>query len=735
MQKINLIIIMLLYLNTTTAQIFKGKIFVHENNIKTPIEYATIKQLNTNIGTFSNSKGYFEIKIDRNINDSIEISYIGYQKQIFLYKEKPVECVLEKDLENLESIEIKGRKNSLEFSTLQTLNVEKITLKEIKRAACCNLSESFETNATVDAKYSDALSGAKQIQLLGLSGIYTQYLRENIPSLLGMQNALGLAYVPGTWLSEISISKGVGSVINGMDGIAGSLNYELIKPDCKDVTKKIINIYTGSDARLEANLVLPFEINEHLRMITMLHSSGFYRKMDNNNDQFIDMPIYTQINALHRWDYLSKNEIEFQGGLQFLHDNRKSGNDLMHNKNHLHYIYRTQIINKGLNAWTKLGKIHNADKNNSTGIQLSGSWYNSNATFDKRILNLEDLHFASNIIHHRQIKNKLNEITFGLNFQYFKRIGFFTLHNIITSYQQYSAFAEYSFTPNKKINAITGFRIDYLANTMIFTPRFHFKYNFNDNNILRLSLGKSSRRSDFINDNFNLLSNNRYWNLQDKYSLENAWTGGLNYTSKFKIRNMENSIRFDFYRTNFQNKNIVHYTASFDTLFFYSNKNAAFAYSAQLEWQQILSKNIEYRMAIRFEKSNEKWDSIWQNRILYSPFKCFSTFSFISNNKKWKLDFTAVYYNKKRQMPLINNDNGNKVFIQKYTIPYWLMHTQLSYNIKKWDFYIGIENILNFKQQDIIQNYNTPESITFNASNIWGPINGRQGYIGLRYLF
>lgn len=191
-------------------------------------------------------------------------------------------------------------------------------------------------------------------------------------------------------------------------------------------------------------------------------------------------------------------------------------------------------------------------------------------------MNLEDLHFASNIIHHRQIKNKLNEITFGLNYQYFNRIGLFTLHNIITNYQQYGAFAEYSFTPNKKINAITGFRIDYLSNTMIITPRFHFKYNFNDNNILRLSLGKSSRKSDFINDNFNLLSNNRYWNVQDKYSLENAWTGGLNYTSKFKIRNIENSIRFDFYRTYFQNKNIVHYTASFDTLFFYSNKKCSF---------------------------------------------------------------------------------------------------------------------------------------------------------------
>jgi len=735
MQKIFKIICIVLFVHTIQAQNIKGKVFIMVENEKKPLEFATIKQVKTNTGTFSDEKGYFELKINREISDSIEVSYIGYEKKYLKWNEKVNEIILEKTFQDFKEIEITAKKSSLELSTLQTMNVEKITLKEIKRAACCNLSESFETNATVDAKFSDALSGARQIQLLGLSGIYTQYLRENIPSLLGMQNAMGLAYVPGSWLSEISISKGIGSVINGMDGVAGSLNYELVKPECEDVAKKLLNVYAATDARLEANLIYPFEINPHLRMVTMLHGSGLYRKMDYNNDDFIDMPVYTQINALHRWDYFSKNETEFQGGIQFIHDNRQSGNDMMSSHEHFMYKYHTEIINKGVNVWTKLGKVHNADKNNSTGLQISGAWYNSYAKFDQRILDITDKTFLANLIHHRQLFNKKNEISLGANYLFFQRNGVFTFAYNNMKYADYAVFAEHNYTPNKKINIITGLRFDYFDAQAIITPRFHFKYNFNDDNIFRFSTGKSSRRSDIINDNFNLLSNNRIWKIENAYAMENAWTTGFNYTSKFKFNKIENSVRLDFYYTNFKNKSLVHYTKYFDSLYFFNEKNSAYAYSAQLEWQQIFNANIEYRMALRYEQSMEKWDSIWQNRILYSPLKYFTTLSLNTNNKKWKLDVTSVLYSKKWQMPKVMEENGMKYLIQSKSKSFCILNAQANLFLKHIELYIGVENILNFRQNEIIQNYNNPQSIRFNASNIWGTINGRQFYTGLRWTW
>lgn len=85
--------------------------------------------------------------------------------------------------------------------------------------ACCNLAESFENSASVTVGYSDAVTGARQIRLLGLSGTYTQMLDENRPVMRGITAPYGLSYVPGPWLESIQIAKDSPSVINGLESM------------------------------------------------------------------------------------------------------------------------------------------------------------------------------------------------------------------------------------------------------------------------------------------------------------------------------------------------------------------------------------------------------------------------------------------------------------------------------------------------------------------------------------
>ena len=138
------------------------------------------------------------------------------------------------------------------YQWLIHLQVQKISSKELQKAACCNLSESFETNATVDVSFTDAVSGAKQIKMLGLDGIYTQITQENIPLIRGLSSAYGLTYVPGTWIESIQIIKGAGSVINGFESFAGQINLEYFKPENTD--KIFWNFYTNSESKFENNL-------------------------------------------------------------------------------------------------------------------------------------------------------------------------------------------------------------------------------------------------------------------------------------------------------------------------------------------------------------------------------------------------------------------------------------------------------------------------------------------------
>ena len=113
--------------------------------------------------------------------------------------------------------------------------------RQLTKAACCNLSESFETSPAVDVSYTDAVTGIKQIQLLGLAGSYTQITTENTPEIRGLVGSYGLTFIPGPWIEGIQLTKGTGSVVNGYESIAGQINVEEKKPDKMD--RLLLNAY------------------------------------------------------------------------------------------------------------------------------------------------------------------------------------------------------------------------------------------------------------------------------------------------------------------------------------------------------------------------------------------------------------------------------------------------------------------------------------------------------------
>lgn len=114
--------------------------------------------------------------------------------------------------DSLDATVFVGRQNGNYLSRGKELRTEVISSAGLKKMACCNLAESFENSASVTVGYSDAVTGARQIRLLGLSGIYTQMLDENRPSMRGLAAPFGLSYVPGQWLESIQVSKGLSSV-------------------------------------------------------------------------------------------------------------------------------------------------------------------------------------------------------------------------------------------------------------------------------------------------------------------------------------------------------------------------------------------------------------------------------------------------------------------------------------------------------------------------------------------
>ena len=317
--------IMICALNTM-SQSLSGNVYeLSKKNEKVPLTGASVYWLETTVATVTDMNGKFKLS-EKGITDMrLVVMFIGYTcNTLKISKDTTTfDIQLQQSSNKLKAVDISGGGNGAFTSKINARQTQVVTTGELYKAACCNLAESFETNASVDVSYSDAITGAKQIQLLGLSGIYSQIQTENIPSVTGMASAFGLNYIPGSWMESIQISKGTSSVINGFESITGQINVEYKKPATAD--KLFVNIYGNSDDKLEVNANVAHKFNKKLITMLMLHGDDFQNKMDKNNDNFLDQPKVSTIDIFNRWDYIDPGKFVSRFGIKYMQENRVGG--------------------------------------------------------------------------------------------------------------------------------------------------------------------------------------------------------------------------------------------------------------------------------------------------------------------------------------------------------------------------------------------------------------------------
>ena len=174
--------------------------------------------------------------------------------------------------DSLDAAVFVSRQSGNYLSKGKDLRTEVISAAGLCKMACCNLAESFENSASVTVGYSDAVTGARQIRLLGLSGVYTQMLDETRPVMRGLASPFGLTYVPGQWLESIQIAKGSSSVVNGVDCMTGQINMEHRKPT--DEKPLFLNAAVMSDGKADFNIASSLQMGYKWSTVLLGHVSG-----------------------------------------------------------------------------------------------------------------------------------------------------------------------------------------------------------------------------------------------------------------------------------------------------------------------------------------------------------------------------------------------------------------------------------------------------------------------------
>ena len=708
-----------------------------------PLFNASVYWVGTKNGVLTDSFGVF--KINTNPIKKLVISYVGFKSDTITIENTSDFKVVLASKNQLNEVTVFSRNNGSFIPLASTIRTQVMTGTELLKAACCNLSESFETNPSVDVSFNDAVTGSKQIQLLGLSGIYTQLTVENLPGPRGLATILGLNSIAGPWIESIQLTKGVGSVANGYESIAGQINVELKKPETAE--KLLANIYVNDFGKTDLNLNLSHKINPKWSTTLLLHDDFLNnKKIDFNKDGFRDLPTGNQLSLVNRYKYDNAKGFLTQLGYKILNDQKIGGQTSFEpstDKGTSRH-YGLGINTERYEVFGKFGYIFPQQKYKSIGLQLSGVHHEQTSYFGFTNYNALQKSFYGNLIYQSIFNSTIHKYRTGLSFQLDQ---YDELYNLVTYKRKESVpglFFEYTYTPNDKLGIIVGLRTD---NNNLFgtftTPRFNLRYEPFKGSAIRFSAGRGQRTANIFAENNSVLISARALEINGMYagmalgsayglSPEISWNKGVSFDQKFILFGHSATLGLDYFRNDFKNQVVVDLEnprkVSFTNL---NGKSYSNSFQAELNFTPL--NKLDVKLAYRYFDVKQTYQGQLLERPYIAKHRSFLSFDYATLNN-WKFNYTVTYNGAKR----IPNTSANPInyLLPSYSPSYVLMNAQVSKtfgNKHPMDLYVGSENISNYFQPNAIISANNPFSDYFDASMIWGPTSGRMIYFGWRF--
>ncbi len=724
---------------------------------------ATLVWADTNVATSTDANGEFKLHRVKG-NDRLVAIMLGFQHDTLTVKSGTERIDLKlRSTREIESVVVHSKLNANYISQDGIAKNEIISFAGLCKMACCNLAESFENSASVTVGFSDAISGARQIQMLGLAGTYTQMLDENRPIMRGLSSPYGLSYTPGMWLNSIQVSKGISSVTAGHEAITGQINLEYRKPT--DEERLFLNAYINNELRPEVNLstAQPVGKSGKLSTVVLLHASADTDvvDMDHNDDGFRDLPLAQQYNLANRWSYLASNGVQLRWGFKVLEEDRLGGMTAYDKDRKEHMlednIYGSEIQNRGANTYFKVGAPigkgvydyeNREELRSNIAFVADFDYFNEDAYFGLNDYDGRESALSMSAMYNHYFTAS-SSLIMGLSaqIQHIDEVvkncspSFNNLYDLSRNENELGAYAEYTYKYKDKFSLIAGLRGDYNSyyDTYHATPRGQVRWSVTPSTTLRASAGVGHRTSNVVTDNIWLMATGREIIFADGTDStfdrqERALTLGGSLTQRFGLLKAgDATISIDYFRTNFDNMVVVDQQWDSSTIHIYNTTNDSTTDTYQVDMTWTPAKGLDLFATFRYTDSSITLDrpdgtTYTTNRPLVSRYKTLLNVQYATNMRRWVFDATAQI-NGSSRLPVQDGVIESATDSPAYP----MFFAQVSRRVGAWEIYAGCENIGNYMQDDPIISADDPFSTSFNSSVVWGPLMGRKYYVGVRF--
>ena len=773
---LSIIIMLCMPLMTFAQRTLTGKVIDAESG--QPLIGASLYWKNTTAGASTTLDGTFSIKRVSGF-ETLVVDYLGYDIAEMLIEDKHqnnITIELRPSTVGIDEVVVEGQQRGNYAKTGGIMRQEQISFAGLCKMACCSLAESFENSASVTVGYSDAISGARQIKMLGLAGTYTQILDENRPIMQGAGAAYGLSYTPGMWLNSIQVSKGVASVTAGHEAITGQINLEHRKPT--DDERLFLNLYFDSELRPEINIssAIPLTKDKSLSTVIMAHGSMHPMSHDNNGDLFVDMPKSDQINIANKWLWQNAGGVQLRWGWKVVNENRLGGAegykaDMYEQmiSDPLNTLYGSKIHNRNINAYVKLGipvgyeRTFTGDPNdavqNNVAMILDYDNYLTDSYFGINTVDVIENAFRFNATYAHYFTQR-SSLNVGAS-AYLRMMNNNYLQQHVVDAKPAKAwdfmgksllaepglFAEYTYNIEEKFSLVVGLRGDYSTiagdyyytpenrGEVLITPRSHIRWSITPRTTLRASAGMGYRRQNLVTDNIWMMTTSRDIRFDGlNNDMEAAATFGGSIAQTFHLAGDDQAtISFDYFRTQFFNTMVFDQETADNSILIYNSHGRSFTDNYQIDFNWTPFRGFDLFATFRYTNAKMTLergdDSYLVERPLTSRFKGLINIQYAVG--RWVFDATAQL-NGPMRLPELDGDLAKAQSDPELSPIYPMFFAQVSYKISNLTIYAGCENIGNYKQPHPIVGADAPYAPGFNSSMVWGPLTGVKGYVGIR---
>lgn len=727
----------LLYLSSN-AQTLAGRVVDEKEE---PLPGAVVFIPATQKHTSTDSEGDFTLDMSDADSALIVIQMIGFRTDTIFWSGQTDMLFRLVASTELSEVIIQDEKPGVYISEMNPIKTETITQTELGKAACCDLAGCFETQTTVQPQTTNVITNSKELRILGLSGVYNQILIDGLPMVQGLSYTYGISGIPGTIVDQINVSKGANSVVQGFESISGQINVETRSPANTD--QLFVNAYWNSFNEKHFNANAAFG-GKKWRNLVAVHTVQPADRTDRHGDGFMDLPLLTRYMVYNRFEFGEADKPGWSGrvGLRLLHEERVGGQMNFHPEKGLGgqeiYGQRVEMMQPEL-----FGRLdYTLSQRSRLSLLASGfaqeqdSWFGLlgyRASQRNAYLNLQ----------HEWDYSLSGRMIYGVSFRHLDLRETIDLENDLAGRTFAGSYARLENIPgvfaentshflNQKLTWIAGIRADVHNEfgTRV-TPRTLLKYNISDRTSIRASAGMGWRTVNLFSENIGLLASSRNIIFQEHLQPEQALNYGLNFTHKYESGKWDGFVSADFYHTSFQNQVFPDYDTD-PTMAIISNfTGPSYSRAYQAEWQVRYDRVVELKLGYGYL---DVYRMIGGERfeLPFNPrHKLLAVWSYKPRSERFHLDVNFHWYGQQR----LPDTGSNPELYQRpeFSESFTMVNAQFTLNTGMFEWYLGCENIFDFRQMRPIVGWQDPFGPYFDTSSVWGPVRGREFYVGFRF--